>query len=424
MALKLRGIHRACLWGILLILSITLLAFPTSLTLEYYDMQSTRIFDNLPLFAGLFCIWMAALLILLFSLHNKRENEWEKLALVCVFSAVFIGFWTILTFSLGRGEGIFNDAHVRYLNQFGKIPIGNRVLSYFDFPGLHLIGSFVSQVIGLDPIRSASAILFVQTVFFAALLYVLFRRFISNASVASLAVLIVIQGNIWISKLNIFHPRNLGLFLLVTFIVIISRQGKGLFRTIPDIIIILIVTATTTVTHFVTSYLIFFIMVGIYIIKIRSKDNSESVSTLVIFIVLPLSWALYWAILMFGGTIQYVFSALQTWVSKGDTLWTILMSLQANIGGIMSIWSNISRLYWWILIYGIGSLLWLRNLFRNKQLPYIEKIVTGIMFGIVVVSILSIIGSNGGERFDTYLLYGALTATPILLGFLLRLKVA
>ena len=187
MALKLRGIHRACLWGILLILSITLLAFPTRLTLEYYDMQSTRIFDNLPLFAGLFCIWLAALLILLFSRHNKRENEWEKLAFVCVFSAVFIGFWTILTFNLGRGEGIFNDAHVKYLNQFGKIPIGNRVLSYFDFPGLHIIGSFVSQVIGLDPIRSASTILFVQTVLFAALLYVLFRRFISNASIASLA---------------------------------------------------------------------------------------------------------------------------------------------------------------------------------------------------------------------------------------------
>jgi hypothetical protein len=422
LALTLRGIHRLGLWLLLIILTLTVLIFPTHLTLEYSGIQSIRIFENLSFFAIVFCAWLALLLLLLFSKGHKEENDWEKMMLVCIFSAVFLGFWTILTYDVGRGEGLFNIAHVRYLNEIGRIPLGDVLLSYFDFPGLHLIGTFVSQVTGLDPIRNAAMILFFQAVFLAALLYILFRRLLNSPYAAPLAVLLIIQGNIWISKLNIFHPRNLGLVLLVTFLVIISRHKERPFRTTPDTILMVLVATTTAMTHFVTSFLLFFIMLGIYLVGKLGRSSSENASPLFILLFIPLLWAIYWAMITFGGTIQYISIALQDLIAKGDPLWTIFLMLRANMGGKMPLWSDITRLYWWVLIYGLGSILGLWNLFRLNKLSPLEKTATGILLGIIVVSIISVLGSLGGERFDTYILYGGFAAVPILLWFILKLR--
>ena len=208
MSLTIKGLNRFALWLLLVVLTATILVFPTHLTLEYTSIQSTRIFSNLPFFAILFCVWLAVLFFLLFSRSGKGEHDWEKLALVCIFSAVFLGFWTIITHKGLYDEGIYNAAHVKYMNEVGKIPLGNKVLGYYDFPGLHLIGSFVSQITGLDVISAVSAIVFFQALLLTALLYVLFKRWLNDHPVAPLATLLVIQGNISLDKLNFFHPRN------------------------------------------------------------------------------------------------------------------------------------------------------------------------------------------------------------------------
>jgi hypothetical protein len=394
------------------------------MTYSNAPIQSISIFQNFPLFGVLFCIWLGALLLLLLSKSSRGDGNCEKLVLVCIFSAVFLGFWTISTFSAGFGEGMNSAAAVNYLNNIGKITTGISNFAYFDFPGLHIIGSFVSQITGIDPIRTASLIVFCQGIGLSALLYVLFKYLLNNTNFAALAVLIVVQGNIWIAKLNIFHPRDLGLVLLATFLVLIFRKKDRLFGTVSDTIIMLIVVTSTTTTHFVTSILFFFIMLGIYFVeKVRRGSSSDvDVSALAVFIVFPLVWAIYWATGTFGFTIQTISTSLQTWLQGGNQVWTILMMANSNFGGSMPLWSTITRIFWLALIYGFGSIVGLWNLFRIKKLNRMEKKLTGTLLAIIVVSIISTIGSTGGERFDTYILYGAFMTVPILLWFLLKPK--
>ena len=420
MSLTIKGLNRFALWLLLVVLTATILVFPTHLTLEYTSIQSTRIFSNLPFFAILFCVWLAVLFFLLFSRSGKGEHDWEKLALVCIFSAVFLGFWTIITHKGLYDEGIYNAAHVKYMNEVGKIPLGNKVLGYYDFPGLHLIGSFVSQITGLDVISAVSAIVFFQALLLTALLYVLFKRWLNDHPVAPLATLLVIQGNISLDKLNFFHPRNLGVIMIVMFLVLVSRNKGKLFTTLPDAALMLIVAAATTMVHCVSSFVLFSIVVGIYIMQRWHREQSENVASLIFFIFLPLAWAMYWAIITFQGilaTFPEVFSEF----TKGNGLWFLKMMAQANVGGSTPLWASVDRLFWWVLIYGLGSFIGLWNLFRYNKLSAVGKMMTGVFLGIILISAVSTLASAGGSRFDTYILYGAFAAVPLLLWFLLQL---
>jgi hypothetical protein len=412
--------YRIALWALLVLLTLSILLFPTHLTFEYYPIQSTRIFDSLPLFAILYCIWLLVLLLLLFSRRGEGESEWEKLALVCIFSAVFLGFWTIVTHSGLSNEGVFNAAHVRYLEHEGNIPVGHPSLSYFDFPGLHLIGSFVSQSTGLDAIGASAFIVFFQAVLLAALLYVLFRRLLNSAYVAPLAVLLVIQGNISLDKLNIFHPRNLGVLLLVAFLVLLSRHR--LFGTAQDRLFLIILLAAVTMTHAVTAFLLFFIMLGIYVVQKLDRTNVGNSPPVIIFLVFPVAWAMYWAVITFEGLMGTFPKVLDDLAERSDVLWFLTMMGKANVGERLPLWSNISRLSWWVVIYGFGTILGLGNLFRLKKLSPMEKRTTGVLLGVIMISVVSTLASGGGARFDTYILYGAFAIVPILLGFLLSLR--
>jgi len=414
------GNLRIALWFLLILLTLSILVFPTHLVFEYRPVQSPHIFDNLPLFAVLFCMWLVVLLLLLFSRRGEGESDWEKLALVCVFSAVFLGFWTIVTHNGLSGEGAHNAAHVRYLNDVGKIPAGHRALGYFDFPGLHLIGSFVSQTTGLDAIGAAASIVFFQALLLAALLYVLFRRLLNSAYLAPLAVLLVIQANISLDKLNFFHPRNLGVLLLVVFLVLLSRHK--LSGTARDRSIMILLLAAATMTHAVTAFLLFFIMLGMYVVQKLDRTNAENDPPVIIFFVFPLAWATYWATITFEGVFSVLPKVLADLGEGENPLWYLGLMQEANVGERLPLWANIPRLSWWVLIYGFGSILGLWNMLRLKKLSPMEKRVTGVLLGVIMISAVSTLASPGGARFDTYILYAAFAAVPILLWFLLSLR--
>jgi hypothetical protein len=230
----------------------------------------------------------------------------------------------------------------------------------------------------------------------------------------------VIQGNISLDKLNFFHPRNLGVIMIVMFLVLVSRNKGKLFTTLPDAALMLIVAAATTMVHCVSSFVLFSIVVGIYIMQRWHREQSENVASLIFFIFLPLAWAMYWAIITFQGilaTFPEVFSEF----TKGNGLWFLKMMAQANVGGSTPLWASVDRLFWWVLIYGLGSFIGLWNLFRYNKLSAVGKMMTGVFLGIILISAVSTLASAGGSRFDTYILYGAFAAVPLLLWFLLQL---
>jgi len=232
--------------------------------------------------------------------------------------------------------------------------------------------------------------------------------------------MLVIQGNISLDKLNFFHPRNLGVVLLVVFLLLLSRHR--LFGTTRDGLIVIILLAAVTMVHAVTSFLLFSIMLGIYIVQKLDRTNVVNAPSLTIFLVFPLAWAVYWAVITLEGVVGTLPKVVEDFSERGDVLWFFTTVQQANVGERLPVWANIPRLFWWVMIYGFGSILGLWNLFRLKKLSLMEKRFTGVLLGIILISAVSTLASRGGARFDTYILYGAFAAVPILLWFLLSFR--
>ena len=77
----------------------------------------------------------------------------------------------------------------------------------------------------------------------------------------------------------------------------------------------------------------------------------------------------------------------------------------------------VTRYLWWALL-GLATILGLRNLFRISQLSLIEKIETGGLLGVILLSALGLFATERGSQFSRYLLYAPLFCAPILLRFL------
>ena len=169
--------YRLVIWILLLLLTMAILLFPVHLEYEFHSVQSPYIFDNkLPLFSALYSIWMLLLLVLIFS---KREARWEKLALVCIFAIVFLGFWAIITPYFRHHDEWYNAAHVQYLLNEGtisleweEIPV---YLGYFEWPALHFVGSTMVQITGLSILKIRTLFVVFEALLLPTLLYVLHK---------------------------------------------------------------------------------------------------------------------------------------------------------------------------------------------------------------------------------------------------------
>lgn len=387
---------------------------------EYSAVQSLSIFADLPFFAILYCIWLLLLLLLLFSKGGRSGNDWEKLVLVCVFAVVFLDFWT-LVFPYGRWiDEIGAAAHVNYLQEHGQIAAGNLNFGYFDFPALHLLTLYLSQTTGMEIFATRVVLLFFHSLILAALLYVLFRRYFNNPYIAGFAALLVIQGDIWLSRRHGLSPGNFALLLLVAFLVLLTIDKQRLFGTVRSILLMVILFVAATSMHFVTSVCLAFILLGIYLTQKLSKENMLGLSTVVFCITVILGWESYCTFLNLNTLVNFVPRIIEDF-SEADILYFFRMIRTANTKGA-PLWANITQFSWLILIYAFGTILGLVNLIRVKNLTSTWKRLAGAFLGVILLSGVTVLASPGGGQFERFLQYGAFFCVPFLLWFLLNLN--
>ena len=259
--------NRALAWVLLILLSVALLLFPVHLINEYQPIQAPYLFDNLPLFGALFCVWMLLLLLLVFSKRDEGQKfNWESLALASIFGLVFLGFWAIITPYGSFADGIHNMGHVKWLVEEGSIPVGHPRLVYFDFPGMHLMVSGLSQFTGLGVFESRMLFMIFNAVLFSALMYILFVKLIKSNRLAFLGVLLVVMGSVMlVEKMHTFTPGALGFTLFAGFLLMLTRSETKLFgTTMADRVLMLILFSAMVVSYFPTSFLAPLILLGIY----------------------------------------------------------------------------------------------------------------------------------------------------------------
>ena len=417
------GQNRAVLWAILLILTATLLSFPVHLVNEYRPIQAPHIFDNLALFGVLFSVWMLLLLLLAFTKKDEGDKiSWETTGLAALFGTVFVGFWVVITPNGSFADGISIMGHVRWLVDEGSIPVGHANLTYFDFPGMHLLVSALSEFTGMGIFASRTLFLLFNAALFAALLHVFFVRILKSNRTAFLGVLLVMIVSVMIvEKIRIFTPGALGFTLLAALLVMLTRSEARMFgATVADRLLTLIIFAAMTVSYFATSFLLPLILLGMYLVLAAARDKGTRFSPLTIALLLTMivSWTVYWTWHTFP-TLTSFLSSLGEAIAEGEFLRSVLTLGPANVGGALPAWASIIRIFWFAFL-AISSAVGLYNLLRIRRLSHAERIVTGGLVGVVLLTLLGTFATQAGAQFTRFLLYAPLFSVPILLLFLQR----
>lgn len=403
--------HRPALWVLLLLLTLTILLFPTQLELAYHPIQSVYLFDNLPLFGSIFCIWVVLLVLLILTGENEAGFDWEKMGLVCIASMVFVAFWAIIL-PYGRLDYLGFAAQVETVRQIGNLSSG---ALYWDFPALTLLGTSLREISNLTPFTSINLSLLFFPPIIASLLYLLFKQVFKNTNIAAFASLLVLLGNMYLALAYTFHPNIISFVLLLAFLLVLTRNQ----RSFPEIFILLILMTTVTMLYFQTSVLFPLILLGLYIVQRIGKTTPITISIIILFIIIPAAWEMYATVRTFGLLSNY-FSRIASSITEGTFLNWFFFLVGTNTGTAVPLWATLTRMFWWALIYGMGTILGIINLFNIKKLSRAEKVITGGLIGTIILIILATIASPGGERFTQYLQYAAFFTVPPLLYFFLK----
>jgi hypothetical protein len=415
--------NRILVWVILLLLTVTLLVFPVHLIDEYHAVQAPYLFDNLPLFGSLFCIWLLLIIFLLFSKRDEGiRHHLENLALICTFGLVFIGFWIMITPYGSWIDGFSNLGLVRWIVEQGNIP-SHQLFYYVDYPGMHVLLSVLSMITGLGIFGSVMLFLILNAIFFLAILYIVFNKLLRSGRLATLGIfLVVLAGSAMIvNDMRIFYPRTMGYTLLAGFILLLARKNNRLISSaVPDKLLMLTLFAGMVISYFSTSFLAPLLLLGIFAIQVFSKDTQIGIKprTIVLLLLMVFAWGMY-------GTSQ-TFKALfinlpelEQSILTGDFLTNPLALARANVGSQLPLWASITRTFWWALII-FSAVLGFYNLFKIRKLSFTKKILTGGLIGVTLLTLLGIFGTQGGYQFFRFLMYAPLFCIPILLVFVYR----
>jgi hypothetical protein len=410
--------HRLSLWVLLLLLTAIILLFPVHLHFEYHAVQSLYIFgDKLPLFVILYYVWISILLFLLFS--ASKNNEWQKLLLVCIFALVYKGFWVIVTPYGAFADEIPSMADIRYLQEASRVSPAALPIGYLAFPGFHFLGLSLSEIGGLGTLETRTWFSVFSCVLFAALLYVFFAKSLRNSNLASLGVILALQGAVMFStRGQQFWPGNLAFLLLILLLLLLVFLHEGAFLSGAIIHgLIIISVAALTITYPVTSVCVIFILSGIYLIQRVRKESLLPSSIIVLCLVMVLAWEMYWAISMFHGLVSFGAMFVDN-MTRGE-IWGWLHAVGGQtsvfLGEKVVLWASLTRFFWLALIFVLGTILGIRNLIRVRKLDSLQAIEIGGLLGVVIFSTVCIFVFPGGAQYYRFLTYAPFFTVPILL---------
>jgi hypothetical protein len=384
--------------------------------LEYHPIQSVYLFDNLPFFGSIFYIWFLLLVLLILTGKNGAKADWEKMGLVCISSLVFVAFWVIIL-PYGRNDYLHFAFQIETLQQTGRIPTMGGV--YWDMPALALLGTSLFQITGsgIFDIMNLSLLFFPPII--AGLLYLLFTKSFKSPNIAAFATVLLILANMYLALAYTFHPNIISFVLLLAFLLILNRGQHAFIGTSKDIFIIVILIVAVSMLYFQTSLLFPLILVGLYIVQRIGKITPIYITLIFLVLIIPLVWQVYATITNFGMFTAFIPDIIAK-ITGGKFLDWIFFLGEKNAGGRVPLWASYTRMFWWALIYGLGTILGLINLLNVKKLSWAERVETGGLLGTIALISLATILSPGGERATQYLQYAAFFTVPALLHFFLK----
>ena len=419
---------RIVLWIILLSLTVLIFLFPTHLTFSMQPIQSLYIFKNLPLFVILFLGWVITL-VWLFVLN---KNNLLRMALIGIFAIVFLGFWVVIT-----PYGLLMDyqpAGIAYVKEI----LSYRVISpaywvnfgYLDFPLTPYFGAIVSKITSLSIFNMRTLILLINSALLGVSLYIFLKNMLKNTTLAFVGAILAIIGNMMLCNSLRFYPAGFGLILFAVFLALVIKGGV-IFESKWDKIIAVVLMLAITATHYITSFYVVAILLGIFAVQLVTREKLVKWWFIFVLAVIPVLWGLLVTNSMlqnmFGISLQNVQQIITnptTTNSSTFSLWWVRDMAISYLGAQNPLWVRMIIAFWTIAVFIFGSIVALVNLFRIRKLSGNLKTLTGAMLGVFLLSILAVFTSLniGGYQFFRFLQFGGFFLVPIILIFILSLK--
>ncbi len=408
------SILRIALWSTLLGLTAALLAYPRQMALDYSPVQSVEVVKPLPLFASLYYMWMGMLTLLLL---RSRPSLWQGLTLVGIFVLVFAGFWDIPFAAVKHQDSVLNATTAEYIRVTGTIPVGHPNIIYTDFPGLHILTAAFATATGLAMPNAVTTITLVMDLLRAVLPYLICLRLLEDPRWAGIAALLVMQGSIVFARLP-FYPGTLGVVFAAVFLLMMLSQRQVIFARRSDILSVVALLAATTVTHFVTSTLLLFLVVGIWLVTYTRRGVKDSFpsSRLLLYVnaVVLIAWLIFAALQTFDGLVS-VSAEISHNFQWEQFLRELFIVGRSNFGVQVPWWATTVKLFWIVLLFGVGTVAALVRLRGLQSLRSVEARALGALLSILLLSVTATLVSTAGSQFLRYSMYAPLVTAPLLL---------
>jgi hypothetical protein len=376
-----------------------LLFYPVNLRLEYAPVEVLTIFNNIFMYGAIFVTWISLLFLLV---YISKSNRFVCILVVFLFSAVFLGFSVVVDRGI-TPESFANIGYGEYLNQHGLIPLGNINLGYFNFPGLYLLESAFSQVLGLPSIYAATVFVFITRVLlFPAICYLFFLKVLKNSFTSLLAAIVSVEGVMVLSRYNTFHPGSMGSLFVLIFILIMGQRMDLSKKS--NIALATLLVVSTTITHLVSSFIIVSLIAGTWIL-LALYDKKQLRYSVMIFILLiiPFLWEIFSPTSPFVPVVQ-MFGKIVQDLTSNDFLNYAAMLGGANLDHV-PFWISDVRLFWLFSVLVPGTFYAIIKLLKPKKLMALEKVLIGSLLGISVLVILMTFASPAGSQFYRFLMF-------------------
>jgi hypothetical protein len=400
------------LWVLLVLLGLILMSTPTEIRLDYffkYPVQSVYVFKDFFQFA---IMWHLLFGIALLFILARRMKDFGKVAALSIFGLVFAGFWALST----RGyiaEPFAFGSDVKYILETGRLA---NQLYYGGYPGISLLISCVSQLIGFQIFDTLTFLSLFQIFGFVLITFVLFKGTLGEPRLASFAVLLAMLGDIGIGdRLGFLHPGALSPFVLFpTLLLLLQIRRSSQLKLNPLLLSIILVAIT--IVHFMTSIFVVLSMLGFYIVGKLSKENLVDSRILIMSAIPPLAWQMYGIGTGFSPFILAI-QGFQQFTSEFALKLTLTVNTTSYAPARIPLWVTLV-IDFWLFFVAFGLVLGLTSLLHVRKLDTVKKLEVGGILASVITGAIFLLSLRLGDALFRPLVYVAFFTVPITLRFL------
>ncbi len=345
---------------------------------------------------------------------RKVTGKYAVLFLALCFVSVYLLPLIVNAPDLSN-ESLYQLAHSEQIQNTGFITPAP-LLGYFDFPGIHLLGAELSQVIGLNLISTARVLVALDLLVLCVITYQLFtinkERNIPSGYLL-LGLILAFEGNLYLPLImTMFHSDALGLLFCLLFLTLFIRSTKEP-KTWPLCVIVLL---ASIITNFVTSLFCVAIAVVSFCLMLlfRQRQPLKHVRNISFIAILTFSiWTIWQGLSNFTTGIRTVMS----YQLNFQYLFNLLKANTGLSSDVVPPWVGGVRLFWLFFLCIIGGFVMFLAFFSKAKKKTIVEL-SGFL-GLILLTIFLTIFSFGNSEIYRYMFYGTFFTIPFIICFFL-----